>query len=70
MDVDTFRWKEIDADGNFPAEWSPDGKSLFVRRYQLSCLIDVKSVRRSWVKGAHCNVIWGYYGWVDRDIAR
>ena len=80
VDVNTLRLREIGGAGNGPAEWSPDGKSLLVLRSQPSCLatlygeslevIDAKSGRRSWVKSAHCNVAGGYYGWLDRDIAR
>jgi len=62
-----------------PVEWSPDSKYLLFRTSQLSCLLtlyfdslevlDVDTATRTLVKGSHCRISGGSYGWMDRTVA-
>ena len=61
--------------GYWRIEWSPDSKYLLVRRPQLSCaptlygqsleIIDRDTGKRVPVKGSHCRISGGAFGWVS-----
>lgn len=55
--------------------WSPDSKHILLLKSQFSCMLtlyfeslailDVETGKRRLVKGSHCEVSGGWYGWVD-----
>lgn len=77
---DTSRRQKLGRSASDTGAWSPDAKRLLFIKSQFSCfatlffqsleVLDVQTRKRTWVKAAHCSILVGPVGWLDRGVVQ
>jgi len=72
--------KHLGSGGKGPPVWSPDSARILVSKSELSCaitlyglsleVIEVETGKKNVIRGSHCRIMGGSYGWLNRDLAQ